>query len=197
MNWELPDVQNGFRKGRRTRDKIANIHWIIEKAREFQRNICFTDYTKAFDCLDHNKLWKIFQEMGIPDRVVILPVSWEICMQVKKQQLELYMEQQTGPKSGKEYVKAVFCHSAHLTYMQSTSWEMLDKDEAQAVIKITRRNLNNLRYTDDTTLMAESEELKSLSMKVKEESKKVGLKPNIQKTRIMASSTITSWQTDG
>ena len=118
-------------------------------------------------------------------------------MQVKKQQLELGMEQQTGPKSGKEYVKAVFCHSAHLTYMQSTSWEMLDKDEAQAVIKITRRNLNNLRYTDDTTLMAESEELKSLWMKVKEESKKVGLKPNIQKTRIMASSTITSWQTDG
>ena len=107
------------------------------------------------------------------------------------------MKQQTGSKMGKKYVKAVYCHSAHLTYMQSTSWEMLDKDEAQAVIKITRRNLNNLRYTDDTTLMAESEELKSLSMKVKEESKKVGLKPNIQKTRIMASSTITSWQTDG
>ena len=67
MNWELPDVQNGFRKGRRTRDKIANIHWIIEKAREFQRNICFTDYTKAFDCVDHNELWTILQDMGIPD----------------------------------------------------------------------------------------------------------------------------------
>ena len=121
MNRELPDVQAGFRKGRGTRDQIANIRWIIEKARELQKNICFIDYAKAFDCVDQNKLWKI-QEMGIPDH---LTASWEICMQVKKQQLELDMEQQTGPKLGKEYIKAVYCHHAYLTYMQSTSCEML------------------------------------------------------------------------
>ena len=94
---ELPDVQAGFRKGRGTRDQIANIRWIMEKAREFQKNIyfCFIDYTKAFDCVDHNKLWKILKEMGIPDHLTCL---WEICMQVKKQQLDLDMEQQTGSK---------------------------------------------------------------------------------------------------
>ena len=96
-------------------------------------------------------------------------------MQVRKQQLELDMEQQTGSKSGKEYSKAVYCHPAYLTYMQSTSWETLGWKEAQAGIKIAGRNINNLRYADDTTLMAESEEqLKSLLMKVKEESEKVG-----------------------
>ena len=97
MNRELPDIQAGFRKGRGTRDQIANICWIIEKARECQKNIyfCFIDYAKAFDCVDHSKLWKILKEMGISDH---LPASWEICMQVKKQQLELDMEQQTGFK---------------------------------------------------------------------------------------------------
>ena len=112
------------RKGRGTRDQIANIHWITEKAREFQKNIyfCFIDHAKAFDCVDHHKLWKILKEMGIPD---IWPASWEICMQVRKQQLELDMEQQTGSKSGKEYVKPVYCHPAYLTSMQSTSWETL------------------------------------------------------------------------
>ena len=105
----------GFRKG--TRNQIANIRWIIEKAKEFQKNIyfCFIVYTKAFDCMDHNKLWKILKEMGIPT----LPASWEICMQVKKQQLETDMEQQTGSKPRKEYVKAVYCHPAYFTYMQS------------------------------------------------------------------------------
>ena len=108
------------------------------------------------------------------------------------------MKQQTGSKSRKEYIKAVYCHPANITYMQSTSWETLDwMEEAQAGIKIAKRNINNLRYADDTTLMAESdEELKSLLMKVKEESEKVGLKLNIQKTKIMASHAITSWQTD-
>ena len=100
MNRELPDVQAGFRKGRGTRDQIANIHWIMEKAREFQKNIyfiyfCFIDSAKAFDCVDHNKRWKILKEMGIPDT---WSASWEICMQVRKQQLELDMEQQTGSK---------------------------------------------------------------------------------------------------
>ena len=118
-------------------------------------------------------------------------------MRVRKQQLELDMEQQTGSKSGKEYVKAVYCHPAYLTYMQSTSSEMAGLDEAQAGIKIAGRNINKLRYTGDTTLMAESKELKSLLMKVKKESEKVGLKLNIRKTKIMASSPITSWQIDG
>ena len=114
-------------------------------------------------------------------------------MQVKKQQLELDMEKQTGSKSGKEYVKAVYCHPAYLTYMRNAGL-----DEAQAGIKIAGRNINNLRYADGTTLIAESEEeLKSLLMKVKVESEKVGLKLNIQKTEIMASGPITSWQIDG
>ena len=127
------------------------------------------------------------------------PASWEIFMQVKKQQLELDMEQQSGSKSGKEYIKAVYCHPAYLTYMQSTSWEMLGwMNEEQAGIKISGRNINNLRYANDTTFMAESvEELESLLMKVKEESEKVGLKLNIQKTKIMASGPITSGEIDG
>ena len=97
VNRDLPDVQAGFRKGRGTRDQIANICWIMEKAREFQKNIyfCFIEYAKAFDCVDHKNLWKILKEMGIPDHLTCL---WEICMQVRKQQLELDMEQQTGSK---------------------------------------------------------------------------------------------------
>ena len=97
VNHELPDVQAGFRKGRGTRDKIANTHWIIEKSREFQKNIyfCFIDYAKAFDCVDHNKLWKTLKEMGIQ---TTWPASWETYMQVGKQQLELDVEQQTGSK---------------------------------------------------------------------------------------------------
>ena len=91
MNWKLPDVQAGFRKGRGTRDQFANIHWIIEKAREFQKNIyfCFIDYAKALDCVDHNKLWKILKDL---EYQTTCPASWEICIQVKKQQLELDME---------------------------------------------------------------------------------------------------------
>ena len=97
MNCELLYVQAGFRKGRGTRDQIANIRWIIEKAREFQKNIsfCFIDSAKSFDCVDNNKLWKILKEMGIP---ATWPASWEICIQIRKQQLELDMEQQTGSK---------------------------------------------------------------------------------------------------
>ena len=131
MNYELPDAQVGFRKGIGTTDQIANICWVIEKAREFQKNIyfCFMDYAKAFACVDHNKLWKILKEMG---NQTTLPASWEICMQIKKQQLELDVEQQTGSKLGKEYIKAVYCYPVYLintlfiysVYMQSTSWEM-------------------------------------------------------------------------
>ena len=124
VNCEIPDVQAGFRKGGGTRDEIANICWIIEKATEFQKNIyfCFIDNAKAFDCVDHKKLCKILQEMGIPNHLTCL---WKICMQVKKQQLESDMEQRTGSKLGEEYVKAVYCHPTYLTYMQSTSWETL------------------------------------------------------------------------
>ena len=123
-------------------------------------------------------------------------------MQVKKEQLEPDMEQQTGSKLGKEYIKAVCCHPAYLTYMQSTSCTLGQRNaglgETQAGIKIAGRNINNLTYADDTTFMAESEEeLQSLLMKMKEESEKVGLKLNIQKTKITASGPITSWQIDG
>ena len=122
-----------------------------------------------------------------------LPAFWEICMQVKKQQLEPDMEQWTGSKLGKKYIKAVYCHSAYLEYIM---W-YARLDESQAEIKITGRNIN-LRYAYDTILMAEREEkLKSHLMKGKEESEKVGLKLNIQKTKIMASSPIISWQTNG
>ena len=115
-------------------------------------------------------------------------------MQVKKQQLELDMGQRTGSKLRKKYISAVYCHPAYLTSMQSSSWETL-LDEAQAGIKIVEWNINNLRYADDTTRMAESEELKEpLTL---EESEKAGLKFNIQKTKIMASSPITSWQIGG
>ena len=111
MICEISDVQAGFRKGRGTRDRIANIYWITEKAREFQVNIYFfIDYAKALDCVDHNKLWEILQEAGIPDA---LTFSWEIFMQVKKQKLELDMGQQTGSKLGKEYTKAVYCHPVY------------------------------------------------------------------------------------
>ena len=142
MNHELPDVQAGFRKGRGTRDQIDNICWIIEKAREFQKNIYFhfIDYAKAFDCADHNKLWKIVQKLGIPDH---LPP--ESCMQVKKQQLESDMEQWTGSKLGKEYGKAVYCHLTYLTYMESTSCEML----AWVRHKLDSRFLGEIPITSD------------------------------------------------
>ena len=117
-------------------------------------------------------------------------------MQVRKQQLELDMEQQTGSKQEKEYVKAVYCHPAYLTYMQSIM-RNAGLDEAQAGIKMAGRDINNLRYADDTTLMAENEELKSYLMKVKEESEKADLKVNIEKVKMTASGPITSWQIDG
>ena len=118
VNCKLPDVQAGFRKGRGTRDQIANICWIIEKAREFQENTCFINYAKAFDYVNHNKLWKILQEIRIPDPLTCLLRNLYADQEVT---VELDREQQTGSKLGKEYVKAVYCHPAYLTYMQSTS----------------------------------------------------------------------------
>ena len=118
-------------------------------------------------------------------------------MQVKKQQLELDIKQKTGSKYGKEYIKAAYCYPAYLTYMQSTSWEMLGWMKHKLESRLAGRNISNLRYAGNTTLMAESEELKNLLMKVKEESEKVGLKFNIQKSKVMASGPITSWEIDG
>ena len=125
MNHELPDVQAAFRRGRGTRHQIANIHWIIEKAKEFQKNIyfCFIDYFKASDCVDHNKLWKILKEMRIPDHLTCLLRNLYAGQEAT---VKLDMEQQTGSKPRKEHVKAVYYHPAYLMYMQSTSWEMLD-----------------------------------------------------------------------
>ena len=122
VNRELPDVQAGFRKGRGARDQIANIRCIIEKAREFQKNICFIDYAKAFDCGSQQTVENSFKRW---EYQTTWPASWEICIRVRKQQLELDMEQETGSTLGKEYIKAVYCHPAYLTYMQSISWEML------------------------------------------------------------------------
>ena len=197
MNRELPDVQAGFRKGRRTRNQIANIRWIVEKAREFQKRIyfCFIDYAKAFDCVDHNKLWKILKKMGISDHLTCLLrylYAGQEAMVRTRHGTTDWFQIRKGVHQG--CILSLCLFNLYAEYiMRSTRL-----DEAQAGIKIAGRNINNLRYADDTTLMAESEEeLKSLLMKVKEESERVGLKLNIQKTKIMTSSPISSWPIDG
>ena len=135
-----------------------------------------------------------FLDMGILDHLICL----QRILYAGQEATELDMEQQTGSKSGKEYIKAVYCHHAYLTYMQTNIMRNAELDEAQAGIKIARRNINNLRYADNTTLMTENEEeLKILLMKVKKESENVGLKLNIQKMKIMESCPIMSWQIDG
>ena len=188
MNSELPDVQSGFRKCRGTRDQIANIHLIIKKARKFQKNIyfCFIDYTKAFGCVDYNKLWKILKEMGIPDHLTCflrnLYAGQEATVRTRHGTTDCFQIGK-GVRQGCIFSPCLF--KLYAEYIIQNA----GVDEAQVGIKIAWRNINNLRYADDTTLMAESEgELKSLLMKVKEESVKVGLKLNIQKTKIMASS---------
>ena len=191
MNCEIPDVQAGFRKGRGTRDQIANIHWITEKAREFQKNIyfCFIDYAKTFDCVDHNKLWKILKEMEISDHLTCLLRN--LCAGQ-----EATVRTGHGTTDWFQTGKGVHqgCISSPCLFNLNAENIMRNAglDEAQAGINIAGRNINNLSYADDTTLMAESEEeLKSLLMKVKEESEKVGLKLNIQKMKIIASGPIT------
>ena len=152
MNRELPDVQAGFRKGRGTRDEIANIRWIINKAREFQKNIyfCFIDYAKAFDCVGHNKLWKVLKEMRIPDHLTCLLRN-------------LYAGQEATVRTGHgtadwfQIGKGILLSPCLFnSYAEYIMWNA-GLDEAQAGIKIAGRNINNLRYADDTTLMAESE----------------------------------------
>ena len=197
VNRELPDVQAGFTKGRGTRDQIANIHWIMEKAREFQKNIylCFIDYAEAFDFVDHIKLWKIQKEMGIPDHLTCLLrnlyAGQEATVRTRHGTTDWF---QMGKRVCQGYILSPCLFNLYAEYIMRNT----GLDEAQAGIKIAKRNINNLRYADDTTLMAETEEeLKSLLMKVKDKSEKVGLKINIQKMKIMASGPITSWETDG
>ena len=179
VNRELPDVQAGFRKGRGTRDEIANIRWLIEKAREFQKNIyfCLIDYAKAFDCVDDSKRWKILKEMGIPDHLTCLFRN-------------LYTGQEATDRTGHgttdwfQEGKRVHqgCILSHCLFNFYTECIMRNAglEETQAGIKIAGISINKLRYADDTTVMAESEELKSLVMKVKEESEKVGLRLNFR-----------------
>ena len=174
VHHELPDVQAGFRKGRGTRDQIANIRWIIEKARELQKNIslCSTNYAKAFDCVDHNKLWTVLKEMGIPDHLTCLLRN-------------LYAGQEATIRTGhgttdwfqigKEVHQGCILSPCLFNLYAGYIMRNTELEEAQAEIKIAGRNINNIRYADDTTLMAESEEeLKSLLMKVKEETEKAG-----------------------
>ena len=154
---EIPDVQAGFRKGRGTRDQIANIHWIIKKAREFQKNIyfCFIDYAKTFDCLDHNKLWKILKEMGLPDHLTCLLRN--LCA---GQEATVRTGQGTTDwlKIGKGVHQGCMLSPCLFNLYVEYIMQNARLDEAQAGIKISRRNINNLRYADDTTLLAESEE---------------------------------------
>ena len=156
-NHELPDVQAGFRKGRGTRDQIANIHWIMEKAREFQKNIyfCFIDYAKAFDCVDHNKLWKILKKMGIPDHLICLLRN-------------LYAGQEATVRTGhgttdwfqieKRVHQGCILSPCLFNFYAEYIVRNAVLDEAEAGIRIAGGNINNLTYADDTILMAESEE---------------------------------------
>ena len=170
VNHELPDVHAGFRKDRGTRDQIANICWIIEKPREFQKSIyfCFIDYAKPFACVDHNKLWKILKEMGIPDHLIRLLrnlyAGQEATVRTGHGTTDWF---QIGKGVCQGCVLSPCLFNFYAEYIMRNS----GLDEAQAGIKIARRNINRFRYADDTTLMAESEEeLKSLLMKVKEKS---------------------------
>ena len=176
VNCELPDVQADFRKGRGTRDQIANILWIKEKAKEFHKNIyvCFIDYAKAFDCVDYDKGWKILREMGIPDHLTCLLRN-------------LYSGQEATVRTGhgttdwfqigKGVHQGCILSPCLFNFYAEYIMRNAGLEETQAGIKIAKRNINKLVYADGTTLLAESEEeLKSLLMKVKEESKKVGLK---------------------
>ena len=159
MNHEVPDVQTGFRKGGETRDQIANIHWIIKKARDFQKNIyfCFVYYAKAFNCVDHNKLWKILKEMGIPNHLTFLlrnlSAGQEETVRTGHGTTDWF---QIGKGVPQGCILSPCLFNLHAEYIKRNA----GLEEAQAGIKMAGRNINNLRYADDTTLMAESEEEK-------------------------------------
>ena len=160
MNCELPDVEVGFRKGRGTRDQVANICWIIEKIREFQKNIyfCFIEYTKAFDCVDHSKLWKVLKEMGIPDHLTCL---------LRNPYAGQEETVRTGHKTtdwfqiGKGGCQGCILSPCLFNFCAEYVMRNTGLDEARAGIKIARRNINNLRYADDTLMAESEEELKS------------------------------------
>ena len=184
VNLELPDVQAGFRKGRGTRDQITNIRWIIKKAKEFQKNIyfCFINYAIAFYCVDHNKLSKILKEMGIAHHLTCLLrnlyAGQEATVGIVHGTTDWF---QTGKGVCQGCILSPCLFNLNAEYIMRNA----GLEEAQAGIKIARRNINNLRYAHDTILMAESEEdLKSFLRKVKEEKEKDGLILNIQKTKI-------------
>ena len=196
VNCELPDVQARFRKGRGIRDQMST-SFGSSKKQEFQKNIsfCFIDYAKAFHCVNHNELWKILREMGIPDHLICLLrnlyAGQEATVRTGHGTTDWY---QIGKRVCQGCILSPCLFTSYAEYIMRNA----GLEEAQAGIKIAGRNINNLRYADDTTLMAESEkELKCLLMKVKEESEKVGLKLNILKMKIMASGPITSWEIDG
>ena len=199
MNCELPCIHAGFRKGRGTRDQIANIQWITEKKQESSRKTSISALLTIPKPLtvDHNKLWKILREMGIPDHLTCLLrnlyAGQEATVRTGHGATDWF---QIGKGACQGYILSPFLLNLYAEYIMRNA----ELEESQAGIKIARRNIKNLRYADDTTFMAEGEEeLKNLLMKVKvkEKSEKVGLKLNIQKMKIMASSPITSRQIDG
>ena len=155
MNRELPDVQAGFRKGRGTRDQIANICWIIKKAREFQKNIyfCFIDYAKAFDCVDHNKLWKILKEMGIPDHLTCslrnLYAGQEATVRTGHGTTDWF-------QIGKGVCQGCILSACLFNLYAENTMRKAGLEETEAGIKIAGRNISNFRYADNTTFMAES-----------------------------------------
>ncbi|ELR54835.1 hypothetical protein M91_02532, partial [Bos mutus] len=192
MNRELSDVQAGFRKGRGTRDQIANICWIMEKAREFQKNIyfCFIDYAKAFDCVDHNKLWKILKEMGIPDHLICLLrnlyAGQEATVRIGHGTTDWF---QIGKGVHQGCILSPCLFNLYAEYIMRNA----GLEETQAGIKIAGRNISNLRYADDTTLMASSNTFIHQYDIILTNY----IYNDIQKTKIMASGPITSWEIDG
>ena len=172
VNRELQDVQAGLRKGKGTRDQIAKIHWIIEKARVFQKNIsfCFIDYPKAFDCMDHNKLWKILKQMGIPDHLTCLfrnlYEGQEATVRTEHGTTDWF---QIGKGVRQACILSPWLFNLYAEYIMRNA--RLEK--AQARIKIAGRNINNLIYADDTTLMAGNEELRASWWKWKRRVKKL------------------------
>uniref|UniRef100_W5LXA6 Reverse transcriptase domain-containing protein n=1 Tax=Lepisosteus oculatus TaxID=7918 RepID=W5LXA6_LEPOC len=194
MDQELPDIQACFRRGRGTRDQIANICWIMEKAREFQKNIyfCFINYSKAFDCADHNKLWQILKEMGTLAHLICLLrnlyVDQKATVRTEYRETD-WFKTAKGVRQG--CILSPYLINIYAEYIM----QIVRLDESDTGIKTAGRNINNLRYGDDTTLMAESKQLKSLLMKVKEESAKAGLLLHI-KTKMMSTGHINPLQTD-
>lgn len=193
---ELPDVQAGFRKGRGTRDQIENLRWIMEKAREFQKEIflCFIDYSKAFDCVRHTRLWNVLQQIGIPQHLIELIKNW-------------YANQEATVKTeygntdwfniGKGVRQGCILSPYLFNIYAEQIMKQADLEETTAGVKIGGRNINNLRYADDTTLMAEStEDLKYLLTKLKAESLAAGLKLNMSKTFVMTTGSLKEFKVD-